>query len=212
MRSSQYLVRLERSTCYRLERLRRSVDAAVGAPSAADKTVAHAAIEVINVWANFTRAYLLSCPNRPALRTNGVITLSDASVTTPGDVIAVATRTMKGPLASIPVDRRDEPDWKDPALFIKTSQAIGVSNFDRVKAAFGLRVGVFQHLPTFRNFYAHRNEDTAARALGVARRHYLISGAKRPTEALLARAHGRSQALLLDWIDETRVVVELLCD
>ena len=38
-----------------------------------------------------------------------------------------------------------------------------------------------------------------------------IVGVRRPSEILLTAAYNRPQALLLDWIDDVRTTIELLC-
>jgi hypothetical protein len=69
-----------------------------------------------------------------------------------------------------------------------------------------------QDLPVFRNFYAHRNEETAAKAIALAERQYLIRGRTHPTLAIATPPYQRPQPLILDWLDDIRAVIDLLCD
>jgi hypothetical protein len=62
-----------------------------------------------------------------------------------------------------------------------------------------------------RNFYAHRNDQTARAAKEIAR-HYTIAGLDHPTQILSTPAYGRPQVLILDWIDELTIIVEFLCE
>jgi hypothetical protein len=80
-----------------------------------------------------------------------------------------------------------------------------------VEAALSTGTSVFQHLPTVRNFYAHRNEETSRKALAVGVT-YVIADKPAPTPMLLTPAIKRPQALMLDWIDDIETVMELLCD
>lgn len=123
----------------------------------------------------------------------------------------MAAKVARGPLAPAPTSRRDEPAWHDVTIFIKTCEAIRCSHLGEVQSAMSLHTRVFYDLPLFRNFYAHRNEESAIRALGLARRQYLITRARHPSEAILSPAPKRPQALLLDWLDEMEAVIDLLC-
>lgn len=78
--------------------------------------------------------------------------------------------------------------------------------------ALSVSTRVFDDLPKFRNFYAHRNEESAKKAVDLARHYYVIGGAKSPTEALATPALKRTQPLILDWLDDMGVVMQLLCE
>jgi hypothetical protein len=56
--------------------------------------------------------------------------------------------------------RRDEPTWHDPRTLLTLASDIGVSNLNEVQAAFSLGATYLSNLPTVRNFYAHRNDET----------------------------------------------------
>lgn len=107
-------------------------------------------------------------------------------------------------------DRRDEPAWHDPNIFIRSCGAVGCSNYQDILAAFSVQAKAFDFLPVFRNFYAHRNEQTARRAINIAH-EYSIVPHYHPTQILSSTAYGRPQSLLLDWIDEIIFVIEFLC-
>jgi hypothetical protein len=82
----------------------------------------------------------------------------------------------------------------------------------QVQAALSLQTRVFFDLPSFRNFYAHRNRESAESAILLAKRNYLIAGPNHPSDVLAEPARNRPQALILDWIDDMSAIVELLCD
>jgi hypothetical protein len=86
------------------------------------------------------------------------------------------------------------------------------SHYAEVEAALGISTRVFEDLPTFRNFYAHRNEDSARKAVELARRYYLITGFRHPTQVLAQPAYRRPQALILDWLDDLAVIFDFLCE
>lgn len=86
------------------------------------------------------------------------------------------------------------------------------SHLAEIRMAFSVSTRVFDDLPTFRNYYAHRNEESAKKAIYIARRYYVISGASSPTEALATPALKRTQPLILDWLDDMSVVMQMLCE
>lgn len=107
--------------------------------------------------------------------------------------------------------RRDEPSWHRPDIMWHCCDEISASNTLDVRSAFSITPGTFDHLTTFRNFYAHRNPHTARQAINIARL-YSIPTNLHPSQILLTPAYGRPQPLILDWLDDITTVVELLCE
>jgi hypothetical protein len=112
----------------------------------------------------------------------------------------------KGP----PWNRREEPTWHERQTLLKLSSILGASNDSQIQAALSYKTWVFADLPVFRNFFAHRNDETAKRARALAS-HYTVSSQLRPSEILCSVAPGRPQRVLADWLDDLRNVVDLLC-
>lgn len=196
----------------RLGKLRRLADASSGLPdSEQDRQVAYVVIEAANLWAGFTRSYVLSCALGARRVSRVRVAIGNAAVTKPADVLLIATRQARGPTAPAPVDRRDEPSWHDTAVFLRTCRELRCSHLANVEAALSVQTSVFQHLPTVRNFYAHRNDETSRRALSVGLA-YVIANKATPTRMLLAAAARRPQSLILDWLDDMRAVIELMCE
>jgi hypothetical protein len=177
-----------------------------------DQHFSYVVLEAQNLWSNFVRSYLLSCLHGPTRVNNAAVLVGNAAVVTPGDVLTIATRVWKGPAAAAPADRRDEPPWHEKRFLLRTCEEMQCSHYADVQAARGIPTRVFEDLPTFRNFYAHRNEESARKAVELARRYYLIGGVRHPTHVLAQAAHKRPQPLLLDWLDDMSVIVEFLCD
>lgn len=214
MRPSSDLAKLSSCARRRLRRLRGPLvqhNAIVNSVEL-DRTVAYIVLEAVNTWTNFSRSYYLSFLAEPRRRVGTRVKIRNLSAATPGDMLLLAARACRGPLAAPPSDRRSEPDWKDPTMLFRACQAVSPTHLIDVQNALSLQTRVFVDMPTFRNFYAHRNDETANRAVQLARRHYLIGGVRHPTAALLAIRHARPQSLLLDWLDEMEVVIEVLCD
>lgn len=214
MRPARRFDKLLRMAGRRLARLR--AHAAIGldrgtSRSDRDKHLGFVILEAQNVWANFIRSYLLSLLVTPKRINGGRVSLGNKAIVTPGDLLHLAAKAAKGPIAPAPTTRREELGH-DVNVLVRTCSALQPSNETDVHSALSVQARVFYDLPTFRNFYAHRNEESAKKAIELARQQYLITGARHPTEALSSPAMRRPQALVLDWLDEMQAVMELLCD
>jgi hypothetical protein len=173
--------------------------------------VAYAAIEAHNLWASFARAFYLSCVLRATRETGIPITITAPGLLTTSDAIQYAVRLLKPRLTTgPPFTRRDEPVWHDPNTLLKLLSSLGASNLLEVQAALSYPTKVFRLLPTVRNFFAHRNEETAQKSSGVAR-SLGLSGKLKPGEVLCSVLPGRPQNVLADWLDDLRAVMTLLC-
>ena len=214
MRPSKYLSHLRRKTNDRhLKKLKILAHEVTGLPwPQSDRLVSFVTIQCRNAWENFARAYFLSCTLSPWKEKGSQITLSNSAIQTFDDAIDAAVRTCK-PRTSHQRNRRrrDEPAWHVPVTLIKSCDEIGCSNHTEIRDTLLSQAIVFNHLSTFRNFYAHRNEETAMKAKQIAP-DYSISLRRHPTEILLSPAYDRPQVLILDWIDDIEAVVELLCE
>lgn len=210
--SSSYKI-LQESAAKRLGRLRAHALVGLGkAGPERDTRFAFVVIEAQNLWANFFRSYTLSCVFSPKRTIHGRVTLENAAISTPGDVLLVAARVHRGSAAGAPTSRRDEPPWHSTNVFLRTCSEIGCSHIADIRNALSVSTRVFDDLPAFRNFYAHRNEESARKAIDVAQRYYVIRGARSPAEALATPPLKRTQALILDWLDDMSVVMQFLCE
>jgi hypothetical protein len=218
MRPSRLFGVLHKSASARIHRLRRLAQIACIRPSGefanANREVSWVAIELQNAISNFARAFFLSCTINP-LTEGGTRVTCTVTVSSFIDAIDAAMKACKFSMwrnarGRKTWDRRDEPPWHQPATLIDSSREIGCSNYGSILAAFALPTTVFDHLPKFRNFYAHRNDSTSGNAQSLAL-HYSISPNQHPSRILCAPAYGRPQALILDWIDDTLNVIDLLC-
>jgi hypothetical protein len=108
-----------------------------------------------------------------------------------------------------PWRRLDEPNWANPKTLIDLSAALRTSNFPIITAAFSIPAAAFAELPVFRNFYAHRNEDTATRVADIARR-YAISPRLHPSDVLVARPAARPNNLASQYVTDIVNIVQLM--
>jgi hypothetical protein len=175
-----------------------------------DRVISYTTIEALNTWGSFARAYYLSCCLCQARRTTGArVTLAAGRITNTLDALFCATRVMTGAKRP-PTNRRQEPAWHDPNTLLKTFAVLNVSNLNQIQAAFSYSTSAFAHLPTIRNFFAHRNDDTMHKVRDVAR-HLGVNPNQRACEIVCSALAGRPQNILADWLDDIRNVAVLLC-
>lgn len=213
MNPSQDLTQLKQAALKRLARMR--AIALIGLSSQAPPNTnqfSFVTIETQNLWSNFVRSYLLSCVFCPRRSKGGKVTLGNSAIQSPGDVLLAAARSVRGPTAAAPTNRREEPSWHDTSVFLKTASAIQCSHLNQIQGALSLQTRVLQDLPVFRNYYAHRNEETANKAIALASKQYLVRGYHHPTLVLAQPAYKRTQPIILDWLDDLRTIADLLCD
>ena len=207
------LRRLERSAVHQLERLRVILATALQSTDyrARDRIASHVAIELLNCWTNFARAYYLSCVVEARRSHGGRIAVSRKCAGWAfRDALANSIALIKGWQPQQTFTRRDEPAWHDPNNLLTLLGDIGATNLPTAQAALSAGQTVFRDLPAFRNYFGHRNESTRLSAMRLAAGHG-IPGPKSPAEIVLARAIGRPQPILADWLDEVRFTIEMLC-
>lgn len=198
----------------RLARLRAdAVSATASLPSRSAKhAIAVTTIDLLNSWAGFAKFYALSCIMNPRRVGGGRVGVSVGGLDFNG-VIGVAVRHYKRgatPLADGSWHRRDEPAWHDTAVLTNLCATLGCTHLSDIQAAVSLGSRVFEDLPVFRNFFAHRNRGTATAARLIAP-HYSIPSHRHPLSILATPPAGRPNALLVDWIDDVHVTIDLLC-
>ncbi len=213
MRPSKHLQELHDKVARRLHKYRLLADSAnrnLSWPES-DQMISYVTIRCLNTWAVFSRAYFLSCVLSPWRESGSRISLKNPNVHTFDDAINTAMLRLRPNLWRSRRTRRNEEPWRKPNTLIVSCREIGCSNHQEILRAFSIQAGVFDNLPAFRNFYAHRDEHTAMEAKRIAARQYSMQVSGHPTEILLRPAYGRPQSLILDWIDEINITVELLC-
>jgi len=211
MRPVRHLEKLKKSASRRCVYLK-SLVAYLRPPlgSREDRLVAYTCIEALNLWGSFSRSFYISVA-LGVVDCSGIRVFASNRQRTPSDAINIAVTIMRpGRRGSGPWTRRDEPTWHNPRTLIDLCNHLSTSNLNTVQSALSYQTNVFGMLPTFRNFFAHRNEETAgkiknkARALG-------FSPTIRPCEILCTSQLGRPQHVISDWLDDLRVVIGLMC-
>ncbi len=208
---------LHKSVSKRLSRLRLIASQACLRPqnefSETNREISFVTIELHTTIANFTRSYFLSCILNPKSKSGTRITCNPGIVSYT-DAIDASMKACKNSVwrksPGINWSRRDEPPWHQSNTLISSCHEISCSYQANILTAFAVPTTVFNGLTIFRNFYAHRNENTVnlVRNLAIS---YGISAAGHPTQILCSAAYGRPQSMILDWIDDTDIITDLLC-
>ena len=175
-----------------------------------DQRVSFVSIELVNLWSEFCRFYFISC----ALGVRGMKggrVLTTTPLNTKEEAITFAVvyknpkKTGNGPWTWL-----DEPTWRRPTTILNLLTRLGASNVTQVQAAFGYSTVVFDHLPTVRNFFCHRNEGTSNKLAAVARA-VKVPPKARAIDIVCSASPTGTQSILREWIDDLRLVVEDLC-
>lgn len=211
MRPVQFTGDLYKSSQKRIGYLRSLVP---GRPAAMtpslDRQVAFVAIEAMNCWAGFSRAlYLSTC--RGAFRASRTRLHTSVALADDQAALRVACVRFKPHLAnsSAAFTHREEPDWTDPNTLIILLREVGGSNAADVGAALSFQGRVLHDLPTLRNFYGHRAENTVAKARRIMV-GYGLPSRLHPTEFCLAYEPGSTKSVIVNWLNELDLVQELL--
>lgn len=171
--------------------------------------VAYVAIEALNAWALFSRSFYFSCVLGAKTERGKQITLAANTSDPLGAAITCVNKWAK-PNASGVWHRRDEPAWHDPNVLMKVCGNLGCSIQSQIGEAFSLNQNVFNDLPVFRNFFAHRNGQSSQAARNIAPR-YTLPTYLTPTELLLKVSPGATDSLMIEWLAEINITAEFLC-
>ena len=107
------------------------------------------------------------------------------------------------------VTRRDEPTWHSRREVLKVGRIVALSNLPQLQTALALPSAVIEDLPTVRNFYAHRNCETAVKVRKLMG-GYVMPTQTHPTEFLRRSVLGRPVSVLEEWIEELDNVVSAM--
>jgi hypothetical protein len=208
MKRKPSMIEVQRWVVGRLVRLRPlATRAAALAPSERQRLLTFVTIDLHNTCANFLRSYYLSSTTGAWLTTGQRVT--SQGFTSQHDALTFAMHTTGRSHGSGPWRRRDEPAWHDTTMFIRLVNAAKCSNAAGVNAAWSIGTGALADLTRARHFFAHRNEETAARlrSIGVTARLGRLSD---PADVLVSVPPGRPQVLLEDWFDDLHTVFMLM--
>ncbi len=210
MRRCKRLGRLRGTLNRRLARLERRIKTVIGAGgnNDLDVVVAYVTIEALNAWALFSRSFYMSCALGALTERKKVITIAPTADPLGAAITCINSRIRSN--AQGAWHRRDEPAWHDPNVLMRVCKNLQCSIEAQIGQAFSLSQNVFNDLPVFRNFFAHRNEQTLGAAKNIAPR-YTLPTHLAPTEFLISVSPGGTQTVILEWLTEMVITAEFLC-
>lgn len=198
---------LRRRTRARLARLRTGLAGALQrSQRESDVWAAYVAIESLNLWAEFARDYLQCALHHDTTRSGKQL----ATRFPRGTSLEAALRQIPSALRRNPgsqLTRMCEPAWHSRRHFLKAARLAGLSTVSQVEAAFALPVRFTEDLHVARNFFAHRNSETAANVRRLGPR-YSILRVRHPCDLILGTEPGRPVVVLEDWLAEVEIVVD----
>jgi hypothetical protein len=213
MNPVRHLGILQERAIGRLDRLHRLALNLPPFPTPDEKrTAAYVVIEIANLWSAVARSFYLSCVLR-ARRVSGMrVKLGVGGIQSIQDGIHFAVQTLKP--RSVKANRiyhpLDEPTWHKRETLLDLANALTFSNTADIQLALNLSTNAFTDIVVFRNFFAHRSQDTARRAQLLAPR-YGQSSTKPPADIMCGVGPGRSQNILADWSDDIRITIDYMC-
>lgn len=222
MRSSTKLLRLEYQSLKRLKRINSEINQIISLPQNNHREIrariAYCALELHGTWAHFSRSYFISamlgCKTGTGIKIFSIhplgtpITQIDEAI---GTAISINTpkKAQNKPLVG-PWPSRDEPSWHSTQIWLHLLKQTNCSGLTIIQNALSIPTTVFADLTKYRNYFAHRNEDTFKIAQKLAP-SYGISSLIKPSEILISKPLGQPNTLLTQWTIDIEYVINLIC-
>lgn len=185
------------------------VDALAASPRGRVRLLTFVTVDLHNTCSAFLRSYFLSSATSAWL-SNGMRITNPYAFRTQRDALTFAVKLVNSKQGGNgPWLRHQEPAWHRSGLFLRILNAAGCSNAAGVNAAWSVGTNALTDLTTARNYFAHRNDQTATylRALGTA---YGVPSPQPPDVLLTTHGTGRPQSVLEDWFDDLETVFTLM--
>lgn len=194
-----------------LARCSRLLYIAHGLPSSrtpdAERLASYLIIESFSCWSGLNRSAFLSCamgarhPVHGRIRTpHGILNAQEALDR------AVWFKDARKAGQSRRWSHRDEPGWGDQRAVSAAFAKLDPTNLGDLRSAWSVPTDVMNDLPTFRNYYAHKSQESAEKVSRLLPKYGVPSG-KNPTQALLHRNPFHSTPMLLNWLYDLRNVI-----
>lgn len=169
------------------------------------RTASYVSIELHNCWAGFARSSYLSvmCGARTL---GGALALPSRGVApTPAEALQRAIAHVRPPTST----SNKEPHWFNVSIYTRLASHFGFVNLASITAALAYPTDFFRLAPTFRNFFAHKNEGTAAKVEGVRQQDF-PNGPRCPSKLLIEVFDPSRPPILLEWIHDAKVIGQLI--
>lgn len=172
-----------------------------------DPTLTHVIVEIDNIYIEGLRAVTMASMGDAKLRSGGR-SKPTQRFRTQGEAGAFLLATLnprayqnKGSPHS--VDRRLEPTIRRPSDVVRVLSQLQTRNISSVRSAAAYPATFLDLLPTFRNFFAHRNQDTTMKVKNKIR-NLGIPANDHPAKLLFKPIPDRPVRVCEDWFNELR--------
>ena len=174
----------------------------------AERLVSYLVIEAYSLWYGLNRSVFFSCayeathPRLGRVKTTfgRPLTTTDAL----NQAVWLSNSRKNGQYRNW--SHRDEPSWGDQSAIAPLFRKLAPTNLGDLSSGWSVPTEVMKDLPTFRNFYAHKSEDSVVKA---KKRYikYSISSSYSPTEALLHRTPSKATPVVVGWLYDLQSVI-----
>lgn len=174
-----------------------------------DTHIATRAECVLNLY-DFWTAF---CRNLFVISSHGGVTLSSGAILSRATNFPAGSNLIGALRQAMPRGRLNlgwEPNWGIPTELMQASRAIGCINEPSISAAVGASNSPSEHLRKTRNYYAHRNADTAAKAKTALNVYPTVSPYGFDL-MLQSSARPGSSSLFEDWVHSLIAVAYASC-
>lgn len=198
---------------HRNDRLRsRLTDLRLRSHIEVDALITSVVIDAQGAWQTYLRAYYLSTIYGAKFRNRPVNTV--AGLPNAEAALRTAYRVYYGKeFTKSNFTKRDDPPWHDLQFYKRLFADVGASNTTEVISAFAYSGLFLSMLPTARNFYAHRCDETLNRLTTLSSRvGFVATGRVHPTEVFRYEIPGRNMIVLRDWLFDMDNVADLMCN
>lgn len=212
MKTTKYLPKLEATALYTSNRYR-NVLSRIDESNFEDINVkmCYLSIGLCNLVSNFNKAFFLSCGRNPKGR-DKKHSLSLHRFTTDDKLLEIIIKKYKpsaAPKANGSWSKKDEPSRYEIQHVEYGLLTIGSRKINDLYIVQGMNLSIHTNLPTFRNFYAHKNLKTQSSVREIL--PSLAIPDLHPSLALLQPPNGRSVSLMMNWLDDFDVMIPILC-
>jgi len=166
---------------------------------------ANCVLNLHNHWSQFCKELIISSA-KGGLTTRAGLVLPRATNLPPSNEVVSHVRSLYG--WRVP----REPHWSIASGFgnaIDTCTRLGVANLDDISAALGAVSSPAEELRLVRNYLAHRNSDTASRALATLSGYGIVQ--MNTADIILRTRTSGGDTIYEDWVNGLSLVAFAAC-
>jgi hypothetical protein len=172
------------------------------------RTLAYIVLEAGTLWLEYSKAYYF-CSAMHAVDRHGTPISHQQTFADEAAAMSFAVSIARPDVSRTKnFTHSQHPEWRDPGVIRKLLDAMQASNLAAWQLGIGVQSRVTRDLPTMRNFFAHKNRESAGRAHAL-RRHYGVTQSLSPWELLAVVPPQSQQPLVREWMDDLTAMIRL---